>query len=329
MMSDEIREEYLWDKSAPPDPEVERLERLLGGHKFAPSEELELPAVERRRFGLVPVLLMAAALVLAFVGARWLVLNGRDYYPVDGVAGLERLHVGDRLETGAGGATVYVAAIGDVEVGPNSQLRVERIHDGDHHLYLERGRIRASILALPEVFRVGTPAGLSIDLGCKYDLVADDGGTRLTVLTGRVAFEAEGRKVIVPRGFYCDTPLGQPPNVPVSVELAPEMVAAIRAVEAADEPDPAHLALITDVDDFPIHDNSVSLWHLFVFGASEATREAAYANLARAYPLPNGFSAADVKSGDEAALAAWREIVGRDWPGGMMSKVGKAIRGKF
>ena len=43
-MTDELREEYLWDRSGPPDADVQRLERLLAPYKHAPGE-LELPAV--------------------------------------------------------------------------------------------------------------------------------------------------------------------------------------------------------------------------------------------------------------------------------------------
>ena len=73
-------------------------------------------------------------------------------------------------------------------------------------------QVRQDIAAIePQVFQVGTPAGWSIDLGCEYDLAVDDGGAALLeVRTGRVAFRAAGREVIVPRGFGCRTAPGAP-----------------------------------------------------------------------------------------------------------------------
>jgi hypothetical protein len=323
-MSDEMSEAYLWDRSGPPDPAVQRLERLLGGHKYAPPAAVELPVDERGpRLRLLPVLAAAAALAVAFFGLRSFALNARDSYRVEGVPGVERLRVGERLETGTGEATVYVAAIGDVEVGPGSQLRAERIAEGSHHLFLERGRIRASIFADPHVFQVGTPAGWSIDLGCEYDLeVDDDGNARLTVLTGRVAFRANQREVILPRGFWCDTVSGEPPNVPVRVDAAPELVEAVRAIERATAPDPQLIALVTDADATPVRDHSVTLWHLFVSAESKPVRAAVFGNLKRVYPLPSVFAEEQVWNREQGALAAWLEVVQRDWPGTWLKEPG-------
>jgi hypothetical protein len=210
-----------------------------------------------------------------------------------------------------------------VRVAPGSRLRAERIETGAHHLFLERGRITARILAAPQVFQVGTPAGWSIDLGCEYDLAVDDGGAaRLTVRTGRVAFEAGGREVIVPMGFWCETAPEERPSVPVSVEAGEELVRAVRALERDPDPSPEALRVVREAD---IRDHSVTLWHLFLHAEAPSAREVAYANLARVYPLPRGHDDSAIRAGDPEALLAWREVVARDWPGTLLGKLAEKL----
>jgi len=323
-MMDETRDEYLWDRSGPVDPEVERLERLLGAHRFEPGDP---PRIDepRRPFGWWRPALAAAAAVACSFGVR-AYLDGRLFgpsasYRVEGVAGLERIRAGEGFETGASEATVHVASIGDVRVAPDSRVRAERIESGAHHLFLERGSVTASIFAAPQVFQIGTPTGLSIDLGCEYELAVDDGGAaRLSVHTGRVAFEGGGREVIVPAGFWSETAGGAPPSVPVSAEASEELVRAVRVLERAADPDPGSLARVREAD---IRDGSVTLWHLFLYAEAPAAREVAYASLARVYPLPRGHDESAILARDPEALRAWRDSVARDWPGTLLGKLGR------
>jgi hypothetical protein len=68
-----MKEEYLWDKSGEPDPEVEQLEQILGTLKYQPRP-LNLPedinVVRRNRY--LPLLAIAATLVVALLaGILW------------------------------------------------------------------------------------------------------------------------------------------------------------------------------------------------------------------------------------------------------------------
>src|SRR5882724_4735858 len=63
-----MNEEYLWDKSGEPDPEVQQLEEILGTLRYQPRP-LEIPKQlvgERRRWYL-PALAVAAAVALVIV----------------------------------------------------------------------------------------------------------------------------------------------------------------------------------------------------------------------------------------------------------------------
>jgi hypothetical protein len=69
-----MKDDYLWDKTGQPDPEVQQLEEILGTLRYQPKPlELpeELPVSRRRNY--FPLLAIAASLLLALVaGGIWL-----------------------------------------------------------------------------------------------------------------------------------------------------------------------------------------------------------------------------------------------------------------
>jgi len=72
-----MSEEYLWDKSGKPDPEIKELEELLGTLRYQPKP-LDLPddikPVRRNQY--LPLLAIAATLVIALLaGALWLMVK--------------------------------------------------------------------------------------------------------------------------------------------------------------------------------------------------------------------------------------------------------------
>ena len=74
-----MNEDYLWDKSAEPDPEIEQLEKTLGRLRYKrPAEPLPLPATSRwsSRLSFSPALAIAATLLLLLLaGGLWLGLQ--------------------------------------------------------------------------------------------------------------------------------------------------------------------------------------------------------------------------------------------------------------
>jgi hypothetical protein len=71
-----MNEDYLWDKSGDPDPDIERLEKTLGSMRYKrPAEPLPLPATTRTPFRLSftsPAFAIAATLViLVLAGGLW------------------------------------------------------------------------------------------------------------------------------------------------------------------------------------------------------------------------------------------------------------------
>ena len=72
-----MNEEYLWDKSGEPDPEIQELEKTLGVLRYQPKR-LELPDTIKRthRRGYLSLIAIAATLIVALLaGFLWLSLK--------------------------------------------------------------------------------------------------------------------------------------------------------------------------------------------------------------------------------------------------------------
>ncbi len=323
-MSDAPDDRYLWDQGAQRDDETARLEALLGRYRYrgttgandfaftAPMREFA-PRSRWRRAGTVAL----AAALLVFATASWFswaAWRARAGYDVDGLAGMTRAHAGERVETSASEqALLHIAELGDVRVAPGSNLRIVDPGDELHMLFLDRGALHATIYARPELFQIGTPAGLSIDLGCEYDLSVDEAGrTHVVVTMGRVAFEAHGRRVTVPAHAECSATIEGGATTPVLVDAPSEFKAAVRALECAADPDASDVAIVLAAD---IRDvASVSLWHLFRYAPSRALRVQMFERLKRAYSLPAGADERALFDGDPALVAEWQRKVQVDWP---------------
>ena len=303
-------ERYLFDRTGAPDPQVAELERLLGRFRHRPAPlELERAPVQGRRAAAwrAAAFALAAAALVALIGlGPW---RARPAVPADGVryelrgdaSGTARL--GDRIDAGAGGVAFDVGELGSVVLDPGARLRVEQLAGAEHGFFLERGALHASILAAPRTFQVGTPAGLSVDLGCVYSLeVEDDGGVRMAVQSGRIAFETAGRSVIVPAGARCSVAAGSAPNAPLFDDAEPTFAAAVRALEASTAPDEAPLAALAER---ARERDGLTLFHLARYAADGRVRAAAARALERACGALAGASAEALSAGDPRAVQAW------------------------
>ena len=185
-----MSDDYLWDPSGTPDPETARLEDLLSRYRYEPGQE-RLPEEPQAPSKLALVVSVAATLAAGLL--VWFVFSGGplDGYRVRGIDDIRVARVGDWLQVGDRAAEVEIGNLGSVELAPGSRLRVDDTGTKVHGLYLEKGKLAAEIsaFAAPRAFQVGSPAGLTIDLGCEYTLeVLENGDTKLAVQTGQVSF---------------------------------------------------------------------------------------------------------------------------------------------
>jgi hypothetical protein len=308
-MSEEEVDPYVWDRSGPADTEVERIEGLLERYRWQ-GKELELPIPIERRSSVrlfVGAALAAglAVLVILVVARRGESAPG---YRLVGVDGRDVVRVGETITTGdAQRAQLEIGGLGHVDVEPNTRLEVADCGADAHRLFLARGSVSARIWAPPRLFRIGSPAGESIDLGCAYrlDVSADGAVSTLRVTTGRVAFEFEGRELFVPAGAVCTSVKGRGPSAPVFERSGDAFKSAVKELEFASPVEkPAAQRLV----DLARREDTLTLWHLFVSKKTDPVlRRASYDRLASEFPRrkEDAITEEGLFAGDRAMCDAW------------------------
>lgn len=323
-MNDEKANDYLWDRTGDPDPEVMRLEQLLGTLRAgvpAPA----LPARRRAR-GLFRAgfkALAAAAAVLLVATAAWLAIGlRRNAWAVQRVAGAPvvdgqaiasdgRLGIGEWLVTDAvSRASVAVSRIGRVEVDPNTRIQLVESEGREHRMALERGTIHARIWAPPRFFYVNTPAAVAVDLGCAYTLQVDERGAGLLrVTSGWVGFEHDGRNAFIPQGAMCATRPGVGPGTPRYEDAPSGYAEALNTLDFGEPGDPGRAAALDLVLSRARRRDALTLWHLLRRGTLEE-RGRVFDRLNELAPAPEGITRDAILRGDRGELAFWWDTLG-------------------
>jgi hypothetical protein len=231
-----MNDDYLWDKSGPPDPEIERLEATLASLRY--QSRGTLPFRNPR-----PPLwwaAVAAAIVAALI-TPWLIFHRppqRKSQPtswhIASAAGAARIdsqdaavsmkvRTGQLLRTGrASQVTLQADDLGRIDIGPNSEIRAA----APSQMLLQLGVLHAYIWAPPRRFVVDTPSSRAVDLGCEYTLNVDASGNGLLkVAMGWVAFQYQDQEAFIPAGGWCVTSKRKGPGIPF-YEDAPEALRA-------------------------------------------------------------------------------------------------------
>lgn len=109
-----MRDDYLWDRSGEPDPEIERLERTLGKLRHQPRP-LQLPVARPRRHSFHGLAAAAAVALMILAGGMWLAFSGR---PEDTTTGrlLSARRTHDSLASIYGAAASFALSIDEVRV---------------------------------------------------------------------------------------------------------------------------------------------------------------------------------------------------------------------
>jgi len=333
-----MKNDYLWDGSGEPDPELQKLERALGQfHTRAEVPDfstVELGPTERAggfSFWWRMPRLIAASLLAAGTAAAVTVLFLRvppapfvpgwdvrrlEGAPTVGTASLAnakqaRLRVGEVLMTdGSSRASVKVAEIGELYVDPGSRLRLIETGSNRKRIAVELGTIHAAIWAPPGEFVVDTPAATAVDLGCAYTLrVAEDGSGTLRTTLGWVGFHNNGRDSFIPAGAMCLTRPKRGPGTPYFEDSSDEFREALRVLDF-EEPNPAERkkALRTVLSQARARD-AFTLWHLLA-RVSDEERVVVYRRLTALVALPAGTTREGTLRLDPAIMDTWWNAFG-------------------
>ena len=200
-----MSDNYLWDRTRTPDPELVRLEQQLGKYKFQ-------PAPRKRSFPVwIPLALAASIAALTIWQLRSQPLS--NWTIADQPIALNKtIHI-DR-ET-----LLHVASIGRLRFAPGAKFKVTRSEPGHQHMDLLEGKFESLIIAAPHVFQVNTlPAKLD-DLGCAYEVSVNQAGSgRVAVTSGWLHVNAKGEESLVRQGYEVALAKGKPPSIPRRVE---------------------------------------------------------------------------------------------------------------
>lgn len=338
-MKTETGSDYLWDGRGEPDPDVVRLEGLLGPLRHdAPLAALPEPDSRPRaaapssswrrrapRAALAAGALAAAAVLLAIGAAAWIALVqptiGWSVRPVAGAPAIDgqvverstRLGIGRWITTDeTSRARLAVGHIGQVDVEPNTRLQLVESRPREHRMALAEGTIHARIWAPPKVFFVNTPAATAIDLGCAYTLKVNPDGTGLVRVThGWVGFEHGGREAFIPEGAICATRPGVGPGTPHYEDAPAPFPGALAVLDFGGPADPRRDAALDTVLSHARSRDALTLWHLLQRG-SRGERARVFDRMRVLAPPPAGVTRAAVLDGDRAAIDAWWNSLGLD-----------------
>ena len=228
-----------------------------------------------------------------------------------------QLGVGQWLETdGASRARISVASIGQVEIDPNTRVRLLETRATEHRLELARGRMSAHIWAPPRLFFVDTPSAVAADLGCAYTLEVDEAGASLLRVTaGWVALQLRDRESVVPAGAACATRPGIGPGTPYFEDASSSFRTALARLDfeipssqAGDNSVLKGLLAESRVRD------TLTLWHL-LYRVNSNDRVLVYERLSILAPPPEGVTREGVLQLDETMLRLWKGHLDNIWTG--------------
>jgi hypothetical protein len=256
------------------------------------------------------VLLAVAIVALLFIISLLYVSDSEETTwsvdPVDGIPKVgsqvvdhtRQLRRGDWLETnGNSRARLQVGLIGQVEVNPNSLIRILNTEIDEHRIELNRGSIHALIWAPPRIFFVDTPSATAVDLGCEYTLTVDqDGSSELHVLSGWVALELHGRESIVPAGVTCYSRPEIGPGTPFRADASPRLIAALENFDFEGEASESLYTVLNEARS----DDVITLWHLLLRSKSE--REKIYDRISELVEIPESVDRTKIIAGNEKEL---------------------------
>ena len=334
-----MKDDYLWDGSGEPDPEVQKLENLLGRYRQdqpAPAFDqiaVEQPATHRWRFpafrlsfrlaAVAAVVLIGVTTFIIFrvrqannAGPAWEIarIEGAPrvgWHSLSGNSQTAQLKVGQTLVTDSSSrASITLDETGRIEVDPASRLRVVASGPNRKRLSLERGTIHATIWAPPGEFVVDTPSAVAVDLGCVYTLHVDDSGAGLLRTTmGWVGFKLNGHESFIPAGAVCATRPKIGPGTPYFEDASASFRDALTKFDFAKITPQERNALLGILLVDARKEDALTLWHL-LSRVSEADRRSVYDRLATLAPPPNDVTREGILRLDRKMQDSWWNSLG-------------------
>jgi hypothetical protein len=328
--------DYLWDRSGVPDPEIQRLEVLLGKFRHeSPTPVFPEVVRERRwtffssRMRLFPTVATAVAAIVAvtFLVSRTKptpTVAGWNVSSVQGTprigektintkGGTSRLGIGQMLETDRQSrASLQADDTGKIEVDPSTRLRLLSMGSGLKRIALDRGTIHTYIWAPPGQFVVDTPSAVTVDLGCAYTLHVDDSGAGIVRTSlGWVGFQLNGHESFIPAGAACATRPKVGPGTPYFEDASAEFRSALARFDFEDNTPQQRAHDVAIVLGEARNRDVLTLWHLLA-RVDEGQRVLVYERLSELVPPPATVTKEGILRLDQPMLDLWWNELGFD-----------------
>ena len=328
--------DYLWDRTGEPDPEIQRLEQVLEEFRstsLVPPVFPRLdPAPPRSSWWLAissnvwaprfaAATLTLAAITIAFLLSSrapapsrdnngWsveLTETQSDNSPAAANPKIKiQLQIGEALETDrVSTASIAVADIGRIELEPMTRLRLLQSAEGHKRVALDRGTIHATIWAPPGEFVMDTPSAVAVDLGCMYTLHVDESGAGLLRTTlGWVGFQSSGHESFIPAGAAVATYAHTGPGLPYFEDASDAFRSAITQFDSPTRSYEQHATALHVILREARPRDGLTLWHLLC-RVDESDRPAVYDRLDALVPSPRAVTRAGILRLDRAMLDSW------------------------
>lgn len=332
--------DYLWDGSGEPDPELQHLEKSLAQFRhtgkapaFPAIDFSNSGALQHKRslfaflartwtFRYAAVAVLAATVLAVGVLLRWTPApeSSASGWNVVRVAGVPRLgHLsltGDsnkaQLKVGQivvtdehSRASLSSTDFGEVDVDPGSRVRLLAAGSNLQRIALDVGTIHAAIWAAPGEFQVDTPAASAIDLGCAYTLhVEPDGSGTIRTTLGWVGFHRDGRDSFIPAGAVASTDPVRGPGTPYFEDAPQALREALHQFDSAAGSTAAREDALRTVLAEARPRDAFTLWHL-LSRVDGSDRASVYDRLASLLPPPGGITRDSTLALAPHTLDAW------------------------
>jgi hypothetical protein len=332
--------DYLWDGSGEPDPEIQKLEALLGEYRHDRPTPIFPEIVPGRqwtffpsRMRLFPTVVTTAAAVLACGVVAFLVhgkkplpgtavdwnvsrLAGAPRIGQNAITGNERpsrLSIGQTLETdNQSRASLQAVDIGQIEIEPGTRLRLLTMGKGLKRIALDRGTIHAFIWASPGQFVVDTPSAMTVDLGCAYTLQVNDSGDGIVHTSlGWVGFKRNGHESFIPAGAACATKPAVGPGTPYFEDAPAEFRAALARFDFEDSTPQQRVEDLAIVLARSRERDALTLWHLLA-RVDDGQRMLVYDRFRKLAPPPASVTREGILRLDQPMLDLWWNALGFD-----------------
>jgi hypothetical protein len=217
------------------------------------------------------------------------------------------LQNGEWLKTDAFSEAVLKSEIiGNIEVAPESELKLSSINNKEYRLYLKAGKISAKTWSPPDFLKIEIPAGELVDLGCVFSIeVEADNSSEIQVSSGWVALKTVNRKIILPSGMICAIDKNGNPEIPYFVNASPEFKNALLKYEPGNKNKQTLKNILSNAR----KSDDISLWYLLKASTPDE-KKMIYDRLAEFVVPPDNVNFNGILNGDDSMLLSWWEKLG-------------------